>query len=177
MQPRPLHSLIASEAARVGGLLLLACAVGSTPALAAERVGDAVAMYALQDRARVVDDLERALLTAIEASPDEERFGLYRTYNQLYGTWIQMQLSQTLIGEAASAPSPSDEAMIRTTLRDQAQYALWELDDARSYLERNAPAPERREHFRINEAIRALLSDTRTIVERLLADQCALLPC
>jgi hypothetical protein len=142
-----------------------------------ERVGDAVAMYALQDRARIVDDLGRALLVSIEASTDEDRFDLYRTYNQLSGTWIQMQLAQTLIGEAASAQSSSDEARIRTTLRDQAQYALWELDDARSYLERNAPPPERREPFRINEAIRALLSDTRTIVERLLADQCALLRC
>lgn len=177
MQPRSVHSLVASEAARVGGFALLACAVGPAPALAVERVGDAVAIYALQDRARIVDDLERALLASIEASPDQDRFDLYRTYNQLYGTWIQMQLSQTLISEAASARSPSDEASIRSTLRDQAQYALWELDDARSYLERNAPAPERREHFRINEAIRALLSDTRTIVERLLADQCALLHC
>jgi hypothetical protein len=177
MQPRSAHPLITSEAARVGGLLLLACAVGPTPALAAERVGDAVAMYALQDRARAADDLERALLALIEASPGDDRFDLYRTYNQLSGTWIQMQLSQTLIGEAASVQSPSDEGRIRTTLRDQAQYALWELDDARSYLERNAPAPERREHFRINQAIRALLSDTRIIVERLLADQCDLLRC
>jgi hypothetical protein len=177
MGPRSVHPLIASEPARVAGLLLLACAVGLTPALAAERVGDAVAMYALQDRARIVDDLERALLVLIEASPGEDRFDLYRTYNQLSGTWVQMQLSQTLIEQAVSAQSPSDEASTRMTLRDQAQFALWELDEARLYLERNAPAPERREHFRINRAIRALLAETRTIVERLLVDQCDLLRC
>jgi hypothetical protein len=177
MRPRSVHPLIASEPARVAGLLLLACAVGLTPALAAERVGDAVAMYALQDRARIVDDLERALLVLIEASPGEDRFDLYRTYNQLSGTWVQMQLSQTLIEQAVSAQSPSDEASTRMTLRDQAQFALWELDEARLYLERNAPAPERREHFRINRAIRALLAETRTIVERLLVDQCDLLRC
>jgi hypothetical protein len=177
MRPRSVHPLIASEPARVAGLLLLACAVGLTPALAAERVGDAVAMYALQDRARIVDDLERALLVLIEASPGEDRFDLYRTYNQLSGTWVQMQLSQTLIEQAVSAQSPSDEASTRMTLRDQAQFALWELDEAQLYLERNAPAPERREHFRINRAIRALLAETRTIVERLLVDQCDLLRC
>jgi hypothetical protein len=88
-----------------------------------------------------------------------------------------MQLSQTLIEQAVSAQSPSDEASTRMTLRDQAQFALWELDEARLYLERNAPAPERREHFRINRAIRALLAETRTIVERLLVDQCDLLRC
>ena len=177
MSPRSGHPLIASEPARVAGVLLLACAAGVAPAHGAERVGDAVAMYALQDRARIVDDLERALLALIDASSGEDRFDLYRTYNELSGTWVQMQLSQTLIEQAASAQSASDEASIRTTLRDQARYALWELDDARLYLERNAPASDRREHLRINQAIRTFLSETRAIVERLLADQCDLLRC
>lgn len=176
MGPRSGHPVV-SQSARVARVLLLACATGLTPAHAAQRAGDVLAMYALQDRARIIDDLERALIALIEASPDEDRFELYRTYNQLSGTWVQMQLSQALIEQAMSAKSPSDEATIRSTLRDQARYAVWELDDARLYLERNAPGPERREYFRINQAMRALFSQTRTIVERLLADQCDLLRC
>ena len=147
------------------------------PTDAAERAGDALARAALQDRGVVVDRIEAQLLTLIEASPDDDRFELYRTYHQLTGTWLQMELSQTLLDEAASAGALSEETIIRTTLRDQAQYALWELDHARASLERSAPAPEQREHYRINAAIRAVLADARTIVERLLADQCELLRC
>jgi hypothetical protein len=125
----------------------------------------------------VVDQIEAQLLTLIDASPGEARFELYRTYHQLTGTWLQMELSQTLLDEAAAAESLSEETTIRTTLRDQTQYALWELDDARASLERSSPAPEQREHYRINAAIRALLADARTIAERLLADQCEFLRC
>jgi len=158
-------------------VLPLLYATGIAAAHGAERAGDALARYALQDRGRLAEQMETELLALIDASPFADRFELYRTYNQLTGTWLQMQLSQKLLDEAAAAGSLSQETSIRTTLRDQAQYALWELDDARASLERSTPAPDRGEPYRINLAIRVLLADARAIAERVLADQCEFLRC
>jgi hypothetical protein len=126
-------------------------------------------MDALQDRTAAVGVLEEDMLALIGASADEDRFELYRTYNQMVGTWVQVDLSAALMEEAASATSLSEEDRIRATLRDQAQFALWELDDALAYLERNIPGSDRREYLRINEAIRSLLSETKALFSRLLA--------
>jgi len=159
-------------------LVLLAVGVcGLRAAQGAERVGDALALYALQDRAQTVDVLEDEMLALIENSPDEDRFDLYRTYDQLMGAWVQAELSQTLVEQAMSATSPSDEDGIRSTLRDQAQFALWELDQALAYLASSLRSARQPESLRINLAIRSLLSETRTVIGRLLADQCDHLRC
>jgi hypothetical protein len=153
----------------VSVLLLLSCAWATPPARAAERVGDALALYALRDRTQAVAALESEILALIEASPEEDRFELYRTSNALTGAWVQVRLSQSLIDQAMTAASPSDEETIRTALRDQALFALWELDEARLYLERNAPGADRWQHARLNEAMRSLLADTGLVYSRLLA--------
>jgi hypothetical protein len=158
-------------------VVLIICAPCLRPAQGAERLGDALATYALQDRTAVLDDLERDILAVIEASPDEDRFDLYRTYDQLMGTWVQIELSQTLVEQAVAATSSSEEEKIRTTLRDQAQYALWELDEALAYVERDSPIANRRAYWRINEAIRSLLSEAKAVIGGLLADQCNYLRC
>jgi hypothetical protein len=158
-------------------VLLVICVPGLRVAQGAERLGDALAMYALHDRTEVVDALERDILALIESSPAEDRFDLYRTYNQLMGTWFQIDLSETLVEQAVSATSPSKEERIRTILRDQAQFALWELDEAVVYLERNTPSANRWEYLRISEAIRSLLCETKSVISRLLADQCDYLRC
>ena len=75
------------------------------------------------------------------------------------------------------APSSADEEEIRTTLRDQAQFVLWELDHAITDLEQNVPELKQLNSLRINEVLRALLSEVHTTVDRLLADQCARMPC
>jgi hypothetical protein len=146
-------------------------------AQAAERLSDAMVMYALQDRAQVVDALEGDILALIENSRDADRFDLYRTYDQLMGTWVQVELSESLVAQAVAATSPPEEIEIRTTLRDQAQFALWELDQALVYLELSSPGASQPESSRINRAIRSLLSETKTIIDRLLADQCDYLQC
>jgi hypothetical protein len=158
-------------------VLLVICASGVRMAHAAERLGDALVMYALQDRAQIVDAVERDLLALIESSPDEHRFDLYRAYDQLTGTWVQVELSQSLVEQAAAATSPAEEEKIRTTLRDQAQFALWELDQALAYLELGTSGASQPEYLRINLGIRSLLSETKTIIGRLLADQCDYLQC
>jgi hypothetical protein len=158
-------------------VLLVVCAPGLFPAQAAERAGDALVRQAIHDRRDVVDALEEDILALIESSPDGDRFDLYRTYNQLMGTWVQIDLSDILVEQAALAMSPSEEEEIRTTLRDQAQFALWELDDALAYLEQIRPGAHRHEYLRIKEAIRSLLWETKTVINGLLAAQCDYLQC
>lgn len=158
-------------------VLLAVCACSVRVAQGAERVGDALVVYALRDRARIVDVLEQEMLALIENSPGEDRFELYRTYDQLMGTWVQAELSQTLVEQAMSATSASEEEGIRTVLRDQTQFALWELDQALAYLASSSRSAIQPESLRINLAIRSLLSETRTVIGRLLADQCDYLQC
>jgi hypothetical protein len=158
-------------------VLLLACGAGLRTAHGTERPGDAAFVYALQDRTEVASALERDMLVLIERSSDEPRFELYLTYNRLVGAWLQVDLSQELLEDAAAASSPLEEAQIRTTLRDQARFALWDLEEARVQLERAPPGAEQPEHSRLHAAIRMLLADTRTVIGRLLADQCTQVQC
>src|SRR5262245_47942948 len=158
-------------------VLLLAFAAASRAAHGTERVGDASLVYALEDRTEIASVLERDMLVLIERSSDEDRFELYVTYNRLVGAWAQVELAQELLEAGVSARSPAEEAEVRTTLRDQARFALWDLDETRVQLERNAQDADQQEHSRIRAAIAHLLAETRTIIGRLLADQCVHLQC
>ena len=158
-------------------LLLFACAPYLPMAHGSERVGDATYLYELEQRARAVTGLENEFLSSIESASDEERFNLYWTYNHLTGAWLQVDFLQTLLELSVAAPSSMDEEEIRTTLRDQSQFVLWELDHAITDLEQNVPEAKRLKHLRINEVLRSLLSEVHTIVNRLFADQCARMPC
>ena len=158
-------------------LLLFASALCLPMAHAAQRAGDATYLYELKRYARAVTGLEKEFLSLIEAASGEERFNLYWTYNHLTGTWVQVDFLHTLLKRSVAASSYSDESKIRTTLRGQAQFVLWELDHAITDLEQNKPAVKRPKHLRINQALRSLLSQVRTTVNRLLADQCARTPC
>jgi hypothetical protein len=158
-------------------LLLFACAPYLPIAHGTERAGDATYLYELEQYAHAVTGLEKEFLSLIEAASREERFNLYWTYNHLTGAWVQVDFLQTLLELSVAAPSYSDEEVTRTTLRDQAQFVLWEFDHAIIDLEQNIPEVRRLNHLRINEALRSLLSEVRTTVNRLLADQCARIPC
>ena len=158
-------------------LALVICAPGMRPAYGTERAGDASAVYALQGQAEVVDSLERDILALIEHSPDESRFDLYRTYNRLMGTWIQVDLVQAMLELAVSAESPSEEEEIRAGLRDHARFALWDLDEVRIDLEREIAGVNRHEHSRLNDNIRWLLSEAKAVIGRVLIDQCVHVQC
>jgi len=158
-------------------LLLLVCAQGLAPAYGAERIGDAVLLSALRDRTAVMNALQQDILALVEAAPQNDRFDLYRTYDGLMGAWVQVGLSEQLLERSIAAGSPPEEDEIRTTLRDQAEFALWDLDQARLDLESNVPDPSQSEYFRINEAIRSLLLEARTIIGHVLAAQCVQLQC
>ena len=157
-------------------LRLFACALCLPMAHGTERVGEATYLYDLERYARAVTGLDKEFLPLVEAS-GEERFDLYWTYNHLTGAWVQVDFLQTLLKLSVAASSYSDEEKTRTTLRDQAQFALWELDHTITDLERNIPEVRQPNELRINEALRSLLSEVRTTVNGLLADQCARTPC
>jgi non-ribosomal peptide synthetase component F len=158
-------------------LLLLASAPCLPMAHATQRAGDATYLYELKRYARAVTGLEKEFLSLIDAASGEERFDLYWTYNHLTGAWVQVDFLQTLLKRSVAAASYSDESRIRTTLRDQAQFVLWELDHAITDLEQTIPELKRPKHLRMNRALRSLLSEVRTTVNRLLADQCVRTPC
>lgn len=158
-------------------LLLFACAPYVPMAHGTERAGDATYWYELERHAHNATGLEEEFLSLIEADPGEERFNLYWTYNHLTGAWLQVDFLQTLLELSVEAPSPPDEEEIRTTLRDQAQFVLWELNHAITDLGQNVPEVKQLRHLQINEVLRSLLSEVHTTVTRLLADQCARMPC
>ena len=139
---------------------------------ATQRVGDATSLYELRRYARAVTGLEREFLPLIKVASAEERFDLYWTFNHLTGAWVQVEFLQTLLKRAVAASSYSDESRTRTMLRDQAQFVLWELDQAITDLEQNTPEVKRPKQLRINAALRSLLSEVQTTVNRLLANQC-----
>ena len=159
-------------------LLLFACALYLPIVHGTERVGDATCLYELEQYANTVTALEAEFLSLIEAAPGEERFYLYWTYNHLTGSWVQVEYLQTQLELSLEAQSYSDEESFRTTLRDQAEFVRWELGQAINDLEQTMPDEVRPpSHIWINGALRSLLSQIRTTVDRLWTDQCAYIRC
>jgi len=158
-------------------LLLLACASCSPVAQGTERPGDATSLYALERHAEAVVALESRFLSLIDAAPGEERFYLYWTYNHLTGSWFHVDYLEELLELSCDAPPHSDEESMRAALRGQAEFVRWELGNALEDLEDTMPEFLPPNHSRINEALRSLLSEIRTTVDRLWADQCADVPC
>jgi hypothetical protein len=158
-------------------LLLVACLTFLSLAQGAERIGDATFADAYREHRRIAKTLEDELLFLIETAPDEERFNLYWTYDQFSGTWLQIELLQAQLVVAVSADSPSEEEEARTILRDQAQFALWELVQAEVGMERNVLELKRPDHLRINGVIRELLREVRIGIGHLLLEQCARMSC
>ena len=158
-------------------LLLFACAPYLPVVYATERTGDATCLYELEQYANAANALETDFLSLIEAAPGEERFYLYWTYNHLTGSWVQVEYLQAQLELSVAAQSYSDEESMRTTLRDQAEFVRWELGHAINDLEQTMPEARPSNHLLINEALRSLLSQVRTTVDRLWTDQCAYMPC
>jgi hypothetical protein len=158
-------------------LLLFACAPYLPVVHGMERVGDATYLYELEQYANAVSALETEFLSLIEAAPSDERFYLYWTYNHLTGSWVHVEHLQTQLELSVEAQSSSDEESLRTTLRDQAEFVRWELGQAINDLEQTMSEARPPDHLWINEALRSLLSEVRTTVDRLWTDQCAYMPC
>jgi hypothetical protein len=150
-------------------LLLLAWMCCSCAAHATERPGDLAMAAELQKYSVAALAVQRDYLSLSEAASGEERFNFYWTHNQSAGTWRQIEFLRTLLDLSVAATLPSDEQRMRTALRDQAQFALWELDQNIAYLGRGTADVNRPEYFRLNEVLRSLLQNVRVTVARLSA--------
>lgn len=158
-------------------LLLSVWAPFMPPVHGAERIGDSAYLTEVERYANAVAGLETEFLSVIDAASGEERFYLYWTYNHLTDSRVQVEYLQRQVELAMAAQSLSEEESIRTTLRDQAQFVRWQLGDAIDDLQDNIPEVRRLSQLWINEALRSLLSEARTTVDRLWADQCARMHC
>ena len=152
-------------------VLLFAGTLDGSAAWSTVRAGDAAYVYELEVHASAMSSLQEEFLSSIDNASDQERFDLYRTYDQLMGTWLQVDLLEALLEASVEATSIGDEEQIRTTLRDQAQFTRSELDQAAADLERNAVALKRYDHLRLSETLRSLLSSVQATVDRLIIDQ------
>src|SRR4051812_30624318 len=158
-------------------LLLVACLPLPIAAQGAERSGDAAFLEACRQYARSAIDLENESLLQIESASDDERFDLYREYDGFVGTWLQVESLQAQLAVAVDADSSIEAAEARTALRDQAQFVRSELGHTEADLARNAASLHRSDHLWINQAIRSLLAEVRTLIGRWLSAQCAHLAC
>jgi len=147
--------------------LLVACALYLPTAHGVERAEDATYLYELGQYARTASGLEEQFLSLIESAARDERFNLYWTYNHLTGAWVQVGLLQSQLELSISVPPSLDEGTARTTLRDQAEFVVWELDNAIADLEQNVPEVGRSTHLRVSEGLLSLLSALRATVNRL----------
>jgi hypothetical protein len=163
---------------RLGSLaLLFAGALHASVAWSTVRAGDAAYVYDLQRHENAMTLLEDEFLSSIDGASDEERFNLYRTYNQLTGTWLQVDLLEALLAASIEAEPICDEEKIRTTLRDQAEFTRAEIDRAIADFEHDGTALKRYDDQRLNGALRSLLSNVRGTIDRLITDQGTLAQC
>jgi hypothetical protein len=151
-------------------LMLLVWACCSHAARAIERPGDLAIAAELQNYTFAVTAVQNRYLSLSEVASGEERFNLYWTYNQSVGTWRQVEFTRTLLDLSVAETSPSGEQALRAALRDQARFALWELDQNIAHLGRGTADVNRSEYFRLNEILRSLLQEARTTVMRLSVD-------
>ena len=158
-------------------LLITLCLLLTAAAPAFERLDDAAHDAALERHARRVAAIEREILALVAIAPVTERFELYRTYNRLVGTWVQVDTLHALLDRAVTAVSLPDDIALRNGVADQAQFVLGELDEAEAdHLPSGIIAP-RPDHARIDSEIRTLLGEIRTTVAAMLAGECARTGC
>jgi hypothetical protein len=150
-------------------LMLLAWACCLPPAQGLERFGDAETASALQERAISVTAVQRVLLSLADAAPGEQRFNLYRIYDEAVGAWLQVEFVRALLDRSIATASSSDEQEFRSDLRDHARFASWELDQNISHLDENIAEVEQGEYLRLIRVLRSLLADARIAVGRLSA--------
>ena len=85
----------------------------------------------------------------------------------------RVEFLQSLLELSIGVESTSLEAEFRATLRGQAQFVLWEIDQTEQRLAQDAMESARHEQLRMNAAIRTLLRQIANTVRRLQADESA----
>jgi hypothetical protein len=174
LSPHPVYPQAMSSAMKSRGwlrlsMIVLAWVACVSIADALERPGDADNMEDLRRRATAATAIHRDFLALIEAAPRKEKFELYRTYDESIGTWVQIGFLRETLDASIAASSWTMELKLRTDLRDQARYALWEVDQSIAYLAVRIAKEKRARPLRLVKAMRSALLNVRATVTRLAA--------
>jgi hypothetical protein len=162
----------APRACRLGLLVMFVAGAGAlSDARAIEGAGEATAAYELRQHAIAATVLQDDLLDLCESAPGAEQFELYSIYNRAMGTWLQVDFLRDLLDVTTSASSRFDEEAIGAALRDQAAFALWELDQSIAYLEADSAVARSPQSSQRAAAVLSLLWQVRPIVERLTVER------
>jgi hypothetical protein len=148
-------------------MLALACAWGPSIATALERPGDTASADELRQREIAAAAVQKDFLALIEAAPRKERFELYRTYDDSMGPWVQVGFLRSTLDDAIAATSWTLELKLRADLRDQARYAVWEIDQNMAHLDERIAEEKRARYLRPTMALRSALLNVRATVARL----------
>jgi hypothetical protein len=162
----------ASRACRLA--LLVMCIAGPRALADAHAIagaGEASAAYELRQHAIAATVLQDDLLALCESASGAEQFELYSIYNRAIGTWLQVDFLRDLLDIAMTPSSPSDEQAIGAALRDQAAFALWEVDQSIAYLEAAGAVAQSLPWSQQAAVLHSLLSQVREVVERLTAER------
>ena len=158
----------APRACRLGLLVMLVAGAGAlSDAHAIEGAGEATAAYELRQHAIAATVLQDDLLDLCESASGAEQFELYSIYNRAMGTWLQVDFLRDLLDVMMAASSRSGEDAIGAALRDQAAFALWELDQSIAYLEADSAVARSPQSSQRAAVVHSLLWQVRPIVERL----------
>jgi hypothetical protein len=149
----------------------LVFAVGPSIATALERPGDSANADELRRRTIAAAAVQKDFLALIEAAPSKEKFELYRTYDESMGTWVNVGFLRSVLDDAIAAQSWTIELKLRADLRDQARYAVWEIDQNIAHLDERIEEEKRARHLRLTKALRSALLNVRATVTRLAAEQ------
>ena len=156
---------------RLGLLVLFVAGGGAVSDARAIEGAAATAAYELRQHAIAAILLQDDLLDLCESASGAEQLELYSIYNLAMGTWLQVDFLRELLDVAMSASSPSDDEAIGAALRDQAAFALWELDQSIAYLEADNAVARPPRSSQQAAVVHSLLWQLRQIVERLAVEQ------
>ena len=148
-------------------MFVLACACGPSIATALERPGDTANADELRQRAIAAAAAQKSFLALIDAAPRKERFELYRTYDESMGPWVQVGFLRGVLDDAIAATSWTLELKLRADLRDQARYAVWEIDQNMASLDARIAEEKRARYLQPTKALRSALLNVRATVARL----------
>ena len=162
----------APRACRLGLLVMFIAGAGTlSDAQAIEGAGEATAAYELRQHAIAATVLQDDLLDQCESASGAEQFELYSIYNRAMGTWLQVDFLRDLLDVTMSASSRSDEEAMGAALRDQAAFALWELDQSIAYFESDSTVARSPQSLQRAAVVHLLLWQVRPVVERLAVER------
>ena len=148
-------------------LVLVVSAFRMPAAHGIERPGDALIANEIQHYTAAVTRVQGDFLSLIQTTSGVKRFDLYRTYNRSIGTWMQVDLLQTLLQLSITETSAPAEQQARKALEEQASYTIWEVGQNIAELDAAIAENKLSDDLRLHDLLRSVLKEVEIIVTRL----------